>query len=452
MFYFMRPGRKAEISTDFIELAKKHTDEITLNKKARDFYISCGLFMPGETYFNEIRRVRIGYALVITDDGKLHGEIRLPMRHMERHVTKDIFREGLVETIRLYAPKNNEYLLFSGGRDSALLALLLKHEVGADVEYIMGLAKGAKMLDDFDAKIDFYSNYFGKDIIEINVDQDDYSFDDIRYLVKDMPLTAHNSTGYDAMCAYVQERGGRCWTGQDADSMYALGYTDGTIREVLARMLISDGYIKSLDDIRGAKAWRFVGSVFSAISNKKSHAHMRPAKNINELRDCIFKAYASVPIVDMQKAPVLRRQKKLLTLEQAKRTLYLDKMSFYITGRDHRVITYAGHLKRRTVYPYSSAMMFFICADMKRGMGEAFVNKKWISELIRYYIGSKAFKKLYPVETFKNSRIIGDYEKNILNSTNFGRSLKRETGYSGENFHEALALAWEKELLAEVGI
>ncbi len=300
--------------------------------------------------------------------------------------------------------------------------------------------------------------------------QNDYSFNDIQYLVKSMPLTAHNSIGFEAMCRYVNEHNGRCWTGQDADAMYALGYTGGAFREILCRFMVSDNYLRSLDDVKGISFARCVSSFFSMISNAKSHMDMRSPHNLSEFRDAFLHMYASVPLfpknkilsgdfTELQKHAFDNKtglfklgKKEKFTVKEAKLALYLDKMGFYITGRDHRIITYAGHLQRKTVYPYSSAMMFFICSGIKRGISEITTNKKWISDLVKYYIGDKAFKKLYSTEFFRSYKVLAAYEADILNKTVFGKSLKQETGYTGNSFQEALALAWEKELLAEIGI
>ena len=89
---------------------------------------------------------------------------------------------------------------------------------------------------------------------------------------------------------------------QDADSMYALGFTDGTVREILCRMMIFDSYLKALGDIKVIGFGRFLSDIFSIISNIKSTTDMQSSRNLNELRDCIFHMYASVPIVDKKAA------------------------------------------------------------------------------------------------------------------------------------------------------
>ena len=84
---------------------------------------------------------------------------------------------------------------------------------------------------------------------------------------------------------------------------------------------------------------------------------------------------------------------------------------------------------------------------MNRDICEDYINKKWISELINKYIGRSDFEKLYPFELFRDVRVVGTYEKNILHDTRFGKSLKEKQDMKETVFKKPLPLHGKRNCL-----
>lgn len=447
LFTFGGNGNVEDIGYDFIDLCRKHKPELTLHTQAISFFRRHGLFRPGETYFHEVKRVKIGQGLLYKD-GVFQGYVDLPVHTWKRTTTED-YRRGLWNFVKLQTliQKNNEYLLFSGGRDSALLALLMNKDMGVEAGLVHAIPRGAALPDDTKRNISFYEEFLGQTVATVTYDYNAYTFDDITYICRQMPLAAHISIGFDAMNKFVAKNKGRSWTGQDADSMYSLGYTGGALKEVVARLMESDGSYKSLADVEGRSCFRLCSQALAFAYNLKNKNVKAPVC-VEDLRRAFSEMRTSIPLVD---AAYKAEPGRILSLQEARHILYRDRMSFYISGRDHRVVAVAGNPVYPTVFPYSSAMMYFLHIGIEKNLGEAVRNKKKISDLICSYIGSKNFRRLYPGELFHTYAAGAQIEKDILNKTVFGRSIREYSGYQGGLLTEAIPLAWEKSVMGMLG-
>lgn len=444
LFYIIRDG-KLEYGFDFTEMVLKYRDQISFNRESEKFFQNNTLLRPGETFFKEIKRLRVGEAILIRDDDTFEF-VSLPVKKWE--VNENLFKKGLIEYIKLQKPENgNEYLLFSGGRDSALLALLMSKEIGIKMHYLTEIPGNMDDGGGYDSKLSFFSKVLKTNIEQVTMDYNEYAFEDIEYLVEKMPLTAHISVGFDCLNRYVANHGGRPWTGQDADAMYCLGFSGNRLLDILSRYYLSDRYIKSLDDVNGKTASRVIGKLIAKSGSRKIGRKFREARNINELRNCIVERYSTVPILEIERNGKIEKLDENVSILEAKHLLWQDKVSYYVTARDHRVAAYAGKCEQSTQFPYSSTMMYLIQVNLKRGIKEVLSNKHLISYWIEYYIGKKDFRRLYPENILQNYTTIMKYESDILKSTNFGKSLRKISGYKGDNIYLALALAWEKALM-----
>lgn len=448
VFYFEENG-EYHISYDFYDIVEQYKDRLSVNKCAEKHFIKKGYFEPEETFFNEIRRVRIGNAIIRKLDEKFCSIITLPIKKW--NVNKEIYKNGLICSIKLNAPYNNEYLLFSGGRDSALLALILKKELNVDIKLITGIVENLEWDEEYENRVKYFSDKLDCDYKLIPVNYDHYSFDDLIYLVKKMPLCAHTSIIFDTLNRYIEKENGRVWTGQDSDSMYALGKTGGKMGPILARLILSDAGLKTLKDVEGASPISYLLNICSYVYSRKHKKKVRIPKNIEELRRVMLKSETGMPLISSKEECINSKCSKPKDIFGVRRLLFEDKLSSHLVGGDHRIITYAGNISKKPVYPFSSVLMILIQINIPRGIRESVINKRYISELIKDYIGRKDFRKIYPPEVFDFSRKEDAYYVSILKSTNFGKSLSHISLYQDTTYQKALSKTWEKYVMRSIG-
>lgn len=441
--FYITNGNTIKFDYDYISFARDYRDILTVDKEAEDYFIKHSLHRPGETFHKEIKRVLIGDGIVIYDDGT-YEMVSLPVKKW------NVISEDFFDGLRAFCAQQNpidekEYLLFSGGRDSALLALTLAKELGKKMHYLTSVPKKFYDGGDYSEKFDVYSGILGVEIEQVSLDYDLYTWDNISYLVPKMPLAAHISVAFDLMNRYVDQYDGRPWTGQDADSMYCLGYSGDGYLEMMERFFISDGYLKSLDDVVGTSLGGIIGRIIAWGGSRKTGKPLCAPRNIGELKDCVVNMYSTVPILDVNhKCEAMQDHK--ISLTEARNILWNNKISMYITARDHRSMAYAGECKKATVFPYSSAMMYFFQINMRRGFTEIIANKKLISHRIEYYIGKDRFKKLYPNDFWMRNRVSMNYEESILMNSAFGKSLRETSRCDGKILSQVLAKCWMNEV------
>lgn len=436
---------KIEIGLDFYEICNKWRNQLTYDQGEVSYFEKEGLFRPGCTYFKEVRRVKIGEAIVLWDEGGW-DLISLPLKKWS--ITENTYRQALIAYLKLQNPgSEKEYILFSGGRDSVLLTLLLKYELGCDLNLIMGKSEGIDWGENDEYRRDYFSKRLSTPIDKVLVNYDDYTFEDLEYLTDNMPLTAHMGVVFHALNKRIKINEGRAWTGQDADAMYAIGMTGGVIRSVLARGIISDMYIGSLDDVSDFRWGQLYGKILASICSHKNGRPFYAPSNVNELREAVQEKYATLPLLDSNYCIRSQKRSEKVTISQVRKELLFDKMSYYVVARDHRIITYAGEITQRPVYPYSSAMMTIVAASMKMGLRDVLINKRYISNLIKRYIGNKDFRQLYPLELFHSQKNIFNGEDYILHNTRYGISLGEYAGSSCKTIQEALSKAWLRAVM-----
>lgn len=443
LFYFEKDG-KTVIETDFYKIISLYEGDLTLDAPACDYFVKKGYFKPGDTFYNEIKRVPIGVGVVQYNDGKTYM-VRLQKKDWK--ISEKDYQMGLIKSIEIYNPCEKDYLLFSGGKDSALLAILMKKEFGINLNLVMAQVEKCDWDEDYEKRIDYYREFLDANTKILKLDYDKYSVEKIEYLIRKMPLCTHSAATFDLMNTYVQERGGRSWTGQNSDAMYALGKTGEKFGPMFARYLISDYGLKMLKDVEGV-SFGLLAKLLAKLYSAKWNKSYRCANNLSELRKSLLEAPTGMPLVPKEENGYCSLQK--YSIKEARNILYEDKMSSYMCGGDSRVVRYAGNIESDTVFPYSSVLMCHIQRNMSMKMNAVIKNKPFISDFIISYIGKKDYDKLYPSEFFNFDRREDRYYHDILNITNYGKDLREYSQYNGTSFQEALSYAWLKIVREDV--
>lgn len=442
LLYFQKEANVI-VETDFYKLVSLCEGELTRNTEACDYFIKKGYFRPGDTFYNEIKRVPIGIGLVQYHNGKTYM-IRLPKKNWK--ISEKDYQAGLIASMRLYNPCEKDFILFSGGKDSSLLAILMKKEFGITPNLVMAQIEKCDWDEDYEKRIQYYGRTLDANINVLKLDYDQYSVEKMEYLIKKMPLCTHSAAIYDMMNTYVQQQGGRCWTGQNSDTMYALGKTGEKLGPMLARYLISDSGLKMLKDVEGF-SFGFIAKLLAGLYSIKWKKGYRCPKYFSELRKSMSESSTGMPLVPKGENGGSRKHK--YTVREARNILYEDKMSSNMCGGNSKVIRYAGGIESHTVFPYSSVLMCLIQQNMDANMQSVLKNKPYISDFIIQYIGKKDYKHLYPSELFNFDRREDRYYHDILEITNYGKDLKEYAQYNGKSFQEALSYTWMKMICGE---
>ncbi|MBQ2982945.1 MAG: hypothetical protein IJD58_12650 [Lachnospiraceae bacterium] len=447
LFYCMYED-KVIWDIDFINIVKKvGIENLTIDTQEEDMFIKKGYFMAGKTFFREIFRVNIGMGIVFFDNG---NSFLYRFDIKQKKINYDIYKEGLIRTIANCKPENEEYVLFSGGKDSALISLILAKEFNVNVKFVMANFIGVDWDEDYLERVDFYSKFLGGEKIVLQHDYDYDSFEKIDNIVKKMPLCSHATVMFEQLNNYISQNGKRCWTGQNADAMYALSKTGDRFGPLMCRYLISDFYIKNLKDVKGfsilGKGGNLAALLYSWRKNKK---YVRP-KNINELYWALFENDVPMALIEKEKKINFSELNDQKTVFEVRNMLYEQKLSSYVVGGDARAVMHAGNMNGNAIFPFSTVLMNLIHRNKNMKISEIMVNKKYISDMIIYYIGKNNYKKMYRTDLLN----LGNEEKNylhqILNNTNYGRSLRDYSNYKGNNLQEALSYAWKTKLFSEL--
>lgn len=124
---------------------------------ACDYFVKKGYFKPSDTFYNEIKRVPIGVGIVQYNNGKTYM-VRRPKKDWE--VQEKDYQTGLIKSMKLYSPCEKDYLLlFSGGKASALLAILMKKEFGISPNLVMAQVEKCDWDEDYAKRIEYYWDY-----------------------------------------------------------------------------------------------------------------------------------------------------------------------------------------------------------------------------------------------------------------------------------------------------
>lgn len=438
LFYY-EDGTNFEISVDYYELMRKYMDSLHEDEFEKNYFLQKGYFSAGRTIYKELHRVPNGCGLLKDSAGR-YSLIRLPIRQFE--VDQEVYLRGLLETISLKKPGTNDYIAFSGGLDSSLIALILFYEFKINPNLVLVNMKDVGWDENYEKRAAYYKNKLNANLALINSNYD-FSFSDISYLTQLMPLAAHVTGAFYSTSSYINAKGGRCWTGQNSDALYALGKTGDGIGPKLGKYLISDLYIKKLNDVNDKSKISMSDYWKCTLYSLWKKRRYRLPKTVAQLREALRDSATGMPLLETYSS---NSAKCRYDFNEAKRLLFEDRISSHLNGGDHRILQYAGRPQRETVFVFSSVLMTIIQINKPIAGKELKHNKLYIENLIQGYIGTDDYRKLYPYKLYHSGNTEKRYYANILKETKFGKSLIEFTGYDGQSVQTAVSLAWQKQV------
>lgn len=448
LFYSVDSEGWIDYDYNFWEIAKR-IRKISWDYNECLFFEQKGYLRPGKTLFNEIKRVELGCGIYIK--GKEYKILGLNRGKWDIDYNKFLstIKNSINMNLNVIKEQKNA-LLFSGGKDSAMLALLLNKEFDVPValysaEYVnpKGFSMNAKDVE----RCQYYSEFLHTPVTKVEVDCHELIFDDIKYLVKRMPFGAHPASIFEFLLQKIEKDLSDVviWTGQNADTVYGMGNTDSNISTSIVRYFLTDSYLKSFSDTNDQLLGKVIAEVICGLyffSRKKR----------------LYRPHTSAEYIEYamngknflgNKKSTYNKVSKGRNIEDIRHIVWDNYQSAHLTGMDHQVIRNVGNDKICRIFPYSTVCSMMMFRNMHYGVKDILTPKRYISRYLEECLGEKIYRKLYPM-AFKlgNDDVVTMFENKVINETNYGKSLQKYSKNNGNttSIQELVSRAWESEI------
>lgn len=469
LFYAKRGEREIVLGDDFFEVAS-HIPSITLDRESAQYFIRHGYFGPGQTFFKEIRRVKPGQRLTISQRPTLREEstwVRQTAEGKER--TYEGFKKALLSVFEVHEIGNEDGVLLSGGCDSGLVAALGALAFGkrpvAFTSFYAQTLKG----DEIDSQwVPRITEHLGVEHVRVEVDFDKALPQKPLELLEFTPLSASVSWGYLRIAELAAQRGlKKLWTGQSADSVYNLGPTTKTLGSLLKRFYLSREYWGTLSDISErtpfAPLFRLLGAGGAAAFSVRRGKIFSQPESFRQLLYAYEHAEESLGLLPSEMNKRNEKQDSKLSLEEAKLLFFDRKHQSFLTGRDPRV-KYASCQKNglEAKLPYTAANMLHFFRGLELNWRDTISPKRFIYAYLKELLGSRVFVQLYGTRKVppqkRNERYLtfAEWQKDILEHTTFGKALGERKqlaspfSFNPDNLQHAFDLYWLGKVVEKV--
>ncbi len=436
--FYARVGEDAiAISDDFFTLAEA-LPSASQNDAATGFFLAHGYFAPGQTFLNEIHRVRVGNRLLFSDmAGPVEESVFDSISAARPRDSFACFRSSFRSMMQREAASCEDVILLSGGCDSGLILALFCDELGlrprtATMSYAQPSSSNAKDVATSKALASFYG--LEQDIVQIDFDALDVS--SLQPIADTMPLSAHLGINFLALMQTTQAAGAhRLWCGQNADTLYNLGPTgrfnlSSGKSPFLKRCFLTQEYFKTFPDIKEnsilSPLTRFTGSVAAMLLSRSYARDLRQPHSFHELLTCYQQSESYLALRDANTPPTTPYAAPATT-RQAREQLFDQRISSYLVGRDARVIHAAASLTAtHALLPFSTPNMVLFFRSLEMGWRDVIWPKRFIYGYLKELMGHKAYANLYPSQAppaAKNALTKEAWDQDMLANTALGRQL-----------------------------
>ena len=221
--YYVETQYEIKFSHDFFEIVNS-IPKPTLNMDACNVYTHSGYTPYNFTIYNEIHKIPSVCKLNFIDD-KLFLSLGL-IKPKDKISSKDLIYNSIRDS---YCSRKKNAILFSGGYDSILTALILKKEFGKDNLKLITIAYDN--IDFMPVKLDLeYSKKIAKELdLEHEIVLYDPKKDNIQNrfntILLNNPLSVHFSFLFSYLSEFYSSSDYNFISGQNADSIINLGAT-----------------------------------------------------------------------------------------------------------------------------------------------------------------------------------------------------------------------------------
>lgn len=471
LFYAKRGEREIVLGDDFFEVAS-HVSSLTLDRESAQYFIRHGYFGPGQTFFKEIRRVKPGQRLTISQ-GPAQESMWVLEAAEGRERTYEGFKKALRSVFEVHEIGEKDGILLSGGCDSGLVAALGalafgKHPVAFTSFYAQTL-KGDVIDSQWVPRI---TEHLGIEHVRVEVDFGKVLPQKPLELLEYTPLSASISWGYLRIAELAAQRGlKKLWTGQSADSVYNLGPTTKTFGSLLKRFYLSREYWGTLNDISErspcAPLFRLLGAGGAAAFSVRRGKIFSQPESFRQLLFAYEQAEESLGLLPSEMNKRSEKRDSKLSLKEAKLLFFDRKHQSFLTGRDPRV-KYGSCQKNglEAVLPYTAANMLHFFRGLELNWRDTLAPKRFIYAYLRELLGKQPFAKLYGKRVLPLAKrkehyaTFAEWQKDILEHTMFGKALGEYSSakpeirdlfsFNPDNLQHAFDLYWLGKVVERV--
>ncbi|MDR0676447.1 MAG: 7-cyano-7-deazaguanine synthase [Elusimicrobiota bacterium] len=378
--YYSHLGEHIYISFNFFELCEfllQKTD-VTINQRILHFFTKYGYAPMDYTIINEIYKLPNLCELVFNRiENHISYRVSINDRYKEMN-SQDV----IVKTIYRSLDKNKKnIILFSGGLDSTLIAILAKKKLESDnIELVFGKYEGVNFkphLIDEECS-DSISKELNLKIRKIIVDINDLRVNDFEDIIYSQPNSAHFSFIFKKISDFYKNCDVNYISGQQADSILNYGSTSPIkignkglegFGELIRRYLYMSNSIK-------------LNLVFKYLNNEKKILYRYPQLSL-------YYGYKKLPIIndyiEYNNLASLYNSfiKKTTTNIDILENNLLFYVFFHLSGSDASGILNIMCSKERSILPFNDINLFSFFCIKKNNLEEIFIPKKAIVDILK---------------------------------------------------------------------
>jgi len=437
------------ISDNFWEIAKNQS-YLTLDLPSIKFFIKNHNCAIQKTLFKEVRRIPKGYVLSFSETK--YQLINIMSFGNYLNINSDpynLFKKAINSVFELHKISNNDYIFFSGGCDSGLIAAIGYKKFLKTPSLLTIRAKqhiGANFDDWHIAKT--FAEYLGAKHYIVDIDYDNISCNNLDDIIEKMPFSVHLTLNFSKLVDFAKTTAissttnatYRFWTGQNADSLYNFQYSArgeriiSAAKYIIERFYTTANFLETLPDVNCSTHYSFLNKIYANSLSSISllfynfyylHKYYAP-KNFNQIRYALLKKDPIPSPFEYNEKPMLNPISPIM----CRQILTDDKLNAHVIGPDSRAIYYSSKriTNSETIFPYSATNMFHFFRNLNLNTTDAIFPKRYLYKYLHELIGKKNYKEIYREEVpgFPIKKAIKGYsifwQKEFL-STRFATEL-----------------------------
>lgn len=471
LFYAKTPAGAWLLEDDFFRIAREFR-KLTLTRDIFLYFVQHGYLPPGKTFFEEIRRVRVGTQLTFGGPMPREEDVWQEPEHLPR--TYEGFKRAFSSVFAAYPFGEQAAISLSAGSDSGLLAALAVLKYGKRPLAITLVNPNQPLeINDIDAaNAGRITRHLDLEHAVLEFDFNKMRADNLRGVVCAMPLAAQLSLHHFLIGEEAARKGmQQLWHGQSADSAYNLGPTQRSWGGPLRRFYFAKEYWQGFPDITGNKlvgaAARTLGAL-GPIAWRLAHKQaLRQPTSFRELMTTFADSEQELPLPARDSKRLVGFARKLST-RQAREEFFAWKAQAFLVGRDPRIrYVVADHYGFESVLPYTAANMLQFFRGLETGWRDIFTPKRFIYRYLEELLGRKAYAELYIGQEKRVSRVSpltwAQWQEDVLTNTVLGKELveavrgggvlrriHREGERRPASIQQALGPLWIQHVLSEI--
>ena len=436
-------------------ILKQHINDIRLDLKSYEYYLSHGYNRGENTYIDGLKKLSPG--LIYYGNGKRVDLLDIFKVNIECNYQS--YKELILQEIDLLCKDKKTYIMHSGGVDSNLL-LCVAQALGKKIELVTYEYCEPNQMDTNLADVERSRKIANKRNIKHNIIK--MKFDNYEeYLNKTglfyiMPFEAHKTSGavynlFNTLNKTENPLDYMVMCGQNNDSLYNLGPTElftlnffkiknfkRGLQGVCQRLLISDIYVKSIcknKKITKKIIDNFVKCIFYLRYKKK----YIPAQNCSELINYFLNSACYFAMKE-ENDNYLMIDYKNVNADNYRKILFKEKLRSFVDGNDNKIITSCAELNGSQVcLPYSLQPMIYFYYNMQTCNRDIFHPKDMCYKLVKEYgMNIKDFSS--------------KYNEKIDKGMQWDNKLKKQFSTNNDklNFQQVIGKAWSKKLINKI--